>query len=133
MPKSKSQVINIQEHSANQKFQGYVQRVAFSIILSQPMIRALQVVRDYPAYNPNQTIEESKIENKLNSIRSPSGQDLWIKEIWALERRGLAYHNPSPKDNPWPKGWVFYKLTHAGELMCELLIEAGLMPELENK
>ncbi len=128
------QVIQFQEHSANIKFRGYVQRVAFQVTLSEPMIRALQVIRDYPAYSNNKTNKDLIKEHKQTEIRSLSNQAqcVWIVEISALERRGLAYHNPAPKNNPWPENWVFYKLTRAGELMCELLIEAGLMEDFEN-
>jgi hypothetical protein len=125
-------ITNLQEHISNEKFRGYVQRVAFQITLSERMIRALCVVRDYPAYNNNKTSEEARSEYEKTEIRSLStqAQCIWITEFNALERRGLAYHNPTTKENPWPNGHVFYKLTRAGELMCELLIEAGLMPDI---
>jgi hypothetical protein len=125
-------ITNLQEHISNEKFRGYVQRVAFQITLSERMIRALCVVRDYPAYSNNKTIEETRSEYEKTEIRSLStqAQCIWITEFNALERRGLAYHNPTTKENPWPNGHVFYKLTRAGELMCELLIEAGLMSDI---
>ena len=131
MPKQKK-IINFQEQISNDKFKSYVQRVAFQITLSERMIRALCVIRDYPAYNNKITNKEMISEQKRIEIRSLSSQAqcIWITEFNALERRGLAYHNPTTKENPWPNGHVFYKLTRAGELMCELLIEAGLMSDI---
>jgi len=123
---------NLLEHASKQKFRGYVQRVAFQLTLSEPMIRMLRLIRDYPAHTSKLTNEQRK--NQYNHFNMKDGYvaDLFIKEITALEKRGLAYHNPSPKNNPWPEGWVFYKLTRAGELTCNLLEEAGLIqPKLE--
>ncbi len=130
--KSSRNLINLNEHSANEKFRGYVQRVVFQVTLSERMIRALCVIRDYPTYNNNKSSEDLIRENNQTEIRSLStqAQCIWLVEFNALERRGLAYHNPTTKENPWPNGHVFYKLTRAGELMCELLIEAGLMSDI---
>jgi hypothetical protein len=116
------------DHAARQKFRGYVQRVAFSLTLSQPMISALCAVRDYPPYDNRADHDALKHNQLVTTVRGANGGCLFITEISALERRGLAYHNPSPKDDPWPQGHLFYRLTRAGELTCDLLVEAGLMP-----
>jgi hypothetical protein len=42
----------------------------------------------------------------------------------ALQRRGLLWHDWV---DGWPPGHRYFKLTRAGELMCQLLVEAGLI------
>jgi hypothetical protein len=115
------------EAAAHQRFRSYVQRVAFSLTLSEPMIRALQVIRDYPPYDMTSGGDEYIATRKATEVRSARGPCLWITEFNALERRGLAYYNTAPKSDPWPKGHVFYKLTREGEIVCDLLVCSGLM------
>ena len=97
---------------ARAAFAGYVQSVAFNIALSRNMIDALWLVRDH-----------TQIWNAPNApapVRSRS-----VPLLKALERRGLVWHDYIPP--PAPPDHKYHKLTRAGELVCDLLVEAGLM------
>lgn len=114
---------------ARATFAGYVQSVAFNMTLSRNMVDMLGVVRDsqnagYASY--------SQVFSDRGSRRSYVGGHS-VPLFNSLMRRGLVIHNhwDGGVHNPSPKGWRYHELTRAGELMCELLVEAGLLAPAE--
>lgn len=99
---------------ADALFREHVQSVAFHLTLSRSMIDQLAVLRDYDW----STREEGPIPNAMARMSR------WVPGARALERRGLIFHDWWPG---WPKGHAIYQLTTAGELVCALCVEAGLM------
>ena len=113
---------------ARATFAGYVQSVAFNMTLSRNMVDMLGVVRDQQAAGYD---SYSKIFEDQGTRRSYVGGHS-VPLFNSLMRRGLVIHNHWDGDvnNPAPKGWRYHELTRAGELMCELLVEAGLLARL---
>lgn len=105
----------VKREQADSLFRAHVQSVAFHLTLSRQMIDALQIVRD-----TDQWVNSGAL----------SGFARWVPAARAIERRGLIFHD-------WRKGWPkdhrIYQLTTAGELVCELCVEAGLMPARQRK
>jgi hypothetical protein len=117
---------DVRERDANERFANHVQSIAFNLTLSRAMIEGLRLVRDWGMpegrdISRNHGWAKPKPDNEL---RSPSGQDLWTTAVQALIRRGLVFHD-------WietaPKGHRYFKLTRAGDLVCDLLVEARLL------
>lgn len=114
------------EAEARAAFGNYVQSIAFNLTLSRTMIDGLRIVRDF-GYPAGYVREEDRPAG-LETLRSPSGQCMWTTACQALIRRGLVFHDYiAPNQHP-PAGHRYFKLTRAGELTCELLVEAGLLP-----
>ncbi len=120
----------------NARFSEYVQSVAFNMTLSRAMIATLHYVRDCETWQQEMATAGTE-GNRLKIIpRASNGADMFIPHIRAVERRGLVefvdyeMHPDRPgKPMGWrPKGYRPFVLTRAGELVCELLVEAGLMP-----
>lgn len=118
----------------NQKFGEYAQSTAFVMTLSKGMISALQYVRDMPTND----VVLNRIDGNRKTFLLSSH---FVPTIKSVERRGLVNWHPYEKHpeydrtNPWKtlrnhRSWT---LTRAGELMCELLVEAGLMAEKQRK
>jgi len=100
---------------ARAAFIGYVQSVAFNLTLSRNMVDALWAVREFgTAYNGNNASIPA-------IVRSRS-----VPLMKALERRGLVWHDYLPPKEA-PSDHAYHKLTSAGELVCDLLVEAGLI------
>lgn len=125
------------EADAAARFGSYVQSIAFNLTLSRQMIETLRIIRDF-GWPLNMTPEQNRYGlEQLRAINGNRNTDL-ATPFRALERRGLAYHAPSPSDIEFRKmsdaerakwnGHRHYRLTRPGELVCELLVEAGLMP-----
>lgn len=99
---------------ANALFGAHVQSVAFHLTLSRQMIDTLEIIRDLDWSKP-----------------MGGGQDAisrisrWVPAARSLERRGLIFHDWR---EGWPKNHAIYQLTTAGQLVCALCVEAGLMP-----
>lgn len=120
------------EKKAREAFSNHVQSVAFQISLSRAMIEELHVIRDwgYPrhyAKRGEQGFDRetvSSMENKWDEWDAmyPRVMRHAMTHRPALERRGLVYSTDNPK-----LGERSWKLTHAGKLICELLVEAGLL------
>ena len=106
---------------AQAAFAGYVQSVAFHMTLSRNMIDALRLVRDFGTPGGGDTGGQAS--------RYVMGHSVPL--VLALERRGLVWHDYIPFRDA-PRGHRYHKLTKAGELMCDLLVEAGLMAAAER-
>jgi hypothetical protein len=126
------------EEMARVAFSNHVQSVAFQMSLSKGMIAELQVIRDwgYPRLFPKsgepgggqQYDEDWMKKHDRYKGMFPRVMSHFMVYRPPLERRGLAYSNPNcPFGDPQ---WV---LTRAGGLMCELLVEAGLMPAAKSR
>jgi len=122
------------EVQAREKFAAHVQSVAFQISLSRKMIDLLQVVRDYGfphcAYNRNNKEEndahtQTWLKNR-ECVRISNGTEQFSMFMHAIVRRGLVYANPK-EHRDRKDGDRAFLLSRAGELVCDLLVEAGLM------
>ena len=101
---------------ARANFAGYVQSVAFSMTLSRNMVDGLYAIRELGCIGA--AGEQGLVSHTVGRHFAPiSG---------SLIRRGLVWHDYLPPSKAEP-GHRHFKLTRAGELMCELLVEAGLM------
>jgi hypothetical protein len=96
------------ESEARAIFAAHVQSVAFQISLSRNMIEGLSLVRSGSHF----------IETTVLS---------------ALHRRGLVWIDAAACSSTAPPGHNYAKLTRPGELMCELLVEANLIPAADSK
>ena len=127
---------SLQERIADNKtaearatFAGYVQSVAFNMTLSRNMVDMLGVVRDQQAAG---YASYSKILDDRGTHRDWVGRHS-VPLFNSLMRRGLVIYNhweAGPQRKPAPDDWRYHELTRAGELMCELLVEAGLLARL---
>lgn len=118
---------------AQRKFATHVQSVAFNLVLSRRMIDLLQLVRDYgwpnlPFNHPEK--QEHRIE-KNGICRANNAADQFIRCMHGLTGRGLIIH--TMPYHGMPQGEHIYKLSRAGEMVCELLVEAGLMVQTSKK
>lgn len=103
---------------ARAAFSGYVQSVAFNMTLSHHMVDALWAVRDFG--NMWAARADNAVSKHVGSHSAPL--------MGALIRRGLVWHDfPEGDTRNHPPGHRYFKLTRAGELMCELLVEADLI------
>lgn len=114
------------EHEARAAFQAHTQSVAFQLSLSRRMIDALQVVRDYgfpvQAHTKENMAERNEMEKDIFTY--PNGSHQFYNVMGSLKSRGLVIHNQFK----WSEiGKRVFTLSHAGELTCQLLVEAGLM------
>ncbi|MGD9883384.1 MAG: hypothetical protein AB7F22_28930 [Reyranella sp.] len=107
-------ITRVKREKADNLFREHVQSVAFHLTLSRQMIDALQIVRDTDEWVGSGAL---------------SGFARWVPATRAIERRGLIFHDWR---EGWPKHHRIYQLTKAGELVCELCVEAGLMPALRR-
>lgn len=122
------------ELAARDAFANYVQSVAFNLTLSRSMIGMLQIIRDAP---PSTDIyrDDAKWRNTVALRKSVDRRvdSHWVPLAHAVQRRGLVIHCPLPEGKKFHEcpGHQFYRLTRAGELVCELLVEAGILPAKE--
>ena len=112
---------------AREKFANHVQSIAFNLTLSRSMIGALAMIRDFNGYG---CAHDDMEWGEIKRIYGPRIDGLFVPLMRAVERRGLVVHNPLPEGKKMHEcpSHVFYQLTKAGELVCELLVEAGLIP-----
>lgn len=123
------------EDQARVAFSNHVQSVAFQMSLSKGMIAELEVIRDwgYPRLFPKVGEAGKKYDDWRKKHAKYTGMFPRVMSHFmvyrpALERRGLAYSQPN-----CPFGEPQWVLTRAGGLMCELLVEAGLMPVAKSR
>lgn len=114
----KEKIDSNKQATAKANFAGYVQSVAFTMTLSKNMVDMLEAVRDY------------QTGQKLYEQGDGRIQTHTVPLLHSLSRRGLVWHDYV---SPAPAGHRYHKLTRAGELMCELLVEAGLIQALTEK
>ena len=122
------------EGTPNPTLRGYVTRVSFDLSLSHTQVEAL-VWLDLMRHHPMS-------ERPRNpAIRFPIAHDsTWfVSAARKLEAKGLVVHRFRKGDatQTWNEIWSF---TRAGDLMVDLLHEAGLyedvasrMPEIEQR
>lgn len=104
---------------ANAIFRDHVQSIAFHLTLSRRMIDCLAAIREC----------EPGLSSRWSEQMAQNGR--FVPDAHALIRRGLVYHDWR---QGWPKDHKIYNLTKAGELVCDLCVEAGLMaPRVEQK
>lgn len=141
-----SRVVPIQdgEADARRAFVEHVQSVAFQISLSKRMIDMMREVRDYgfPHLGTKYTDAEwqESIERRdavsIRNHRCESRKNFVTRDFItvgrSLERRGLIIYNPKPYGDRI-KGEKYIRLSLAGEIMCELLVTAALIPEEQSK
>lgn len=132
------EIINPQVE-ARKNFSAFTQSVAFQISLSKRMVDVLRAVRDHGfphiGYGKDASPAEEEVYREQQRVFDKHivrGNTIYkahdfVSVIKALERRGLVIC--------YRKGWNNYKkhektmeLSLAGEIMCELLVEAGLIP-----
>lgn len=140
----------VREEDARASFANYVQSVAFNITLSRQMITALGMVRDI-----GNIADKGKPGEKYESFadycqKHPMAARSWMDRNsvtygHALKRRGLVRFIDLPRSpanglvisNFHDKPYIphqSYALTRAGELVCDLLVEAGLLaPAMQIK
>ena len=126
-------LVKRKEAEAQTAFAGYVQSVAFHMTLSRNMIDLLCVVRDWghgtEIWNDSRGFHHMKHPLSTGHVSSHS-----VPLMDALKRRGLVYHNPFNKGmGREPAHWRWFVLTRAGELTCQLLVEANLIPAKMEK
>ncbi len=123
----------------NQKLRDHTTQIAFHLTLSRTMIGTLQSIKmDQMLYEAGMYAQMGFTEHRdwlaeQNSAR-PS---LFITGFRALDARGLAeYINRDKYDPAYKKKMTnlaapYFQLTSAGEKIWDLLIMAGLVPELQ--
>lgn len=99
---------------ARAAFVNYTQSVAFNMTLSRSMVEMLGLIRDERASTAD------------SGVRTPYTNSHFVPVVRRLEARGLVWHDYIEPMRA-PKGHQYFKLTRAGELMAELLVEAGLL------
>lgn len=132
----KPEIINPQPE-AQQKFASHVQSIAFNLTLSRRMIDCLQAVRDYgfPCM-VGASLEEDKLDREQRAVtrRIHQGEkrnfftNNFVGFMRSLDNRGLIiWRTQSRLGRSLKKGEKLIVLSKAGELVCALLVEAGLM------
>lgn len=121
------------EHEARINFSDHVQSIAFNLTLSRRMIGMLQIVRDHQWRAGDEIADDAysiMCNEKTKNIITNGGQSNynWYSLEHSLVRRGLIYRPYNPKTELREPGMPLAQLTQAGKLVCELLVEAGLMP-----
>jgi hypothetical protein len=122
------------DQAAREKFAAFTQSVAFQISLSRRMIELLREARDY-GFPHNDNFEVGQKHREVVSIRHHRCEDRkdfvshdLVTVVRSLERRGLIIMDDRPFHER-AKGDRWIRLSLAGEIMCELLVEAGLLME----
>jgi hypothetical protein len=130
---------------AQENFSSHVQSIAFNLTLSRRMIECLRVVRDYgfPHLSDSKaTPAQIEAKNKNRQVvhrplpRGDRGySDNFVGFMRALDHRGLIVFATTGRN--WDQlkhNEPTVRLSKAGELVCALLVEAGLMPaKVESK
>ena len=127
---ARTQATNNRISEARENFANYTQRVAFNITLSRDMIGMLHVVRDWGCQKQPDEVWAPVVHN-WKSIY-PRSDSHFVPQVQSLIRRGLVYHDYIEQKDA-PMGHRYYKLTRAGELMCEMLVEVGLLPAISSE
>jgi hypothetical protein len=133
MPKPTPIISVNPETVARRNFSAHVQSVAFNLVLSKHMIDLLGAVRDWGF--PYGKLEPAEFDA---TTRVANGAQQYIMMLKALERRGLViYQEPDTEKYGnqrliIPNGKPSVILSRAGELTCELLIEAGLLAKRQT-
>lgn len=123
------------EDMARANFSAHVQSVAFQISLSRRMIELLKQTRDYGfPHNDDWQVAVSHRRavglrlHKASGIRKAYETHDFVGPIKSLEKRGLIILDDRPFSER-KKGDKYIQLSLAGEIMCELLVEAGLISQ----
>lgn len=144
MKEKKNNVIPIvdPELEARKQFASHVQSIAFSLTLSRRMIDCLQAARDYgwPHYEPEtaeKTAERRSFDKIVQNVHHrANGKEFvthqFVMHFGSLKNRGLVYWNPTPFHDK-KNGERVIILSRAGEMVCELLVECGLMAAKEEE
>lgn len=116
----KDRITDNKLEEARRAFAGHVQSVAFHMTLSRNMIEVLHMLRDLGEI-PWRRYDDPE-RSRINSHSVPL--------LRALSARGLVWHDffHGTMAEADEAGHQWHKLTRAGELMCELLVEANLIP-----
>lgn len=104
----------------NKEFAEHVTNTAFFLSVSKKQIRYLTVLFHTPW--PNRGYYDRPFAG------GRSDPDNWVTSYRALTRKGLVEW---AEDDPIRKCGHF-QLTKAGQLLCELLIEAGLITDSQS-
>lgn len=112
----------------NEILRGYVSRVAFQMTLSSGMIETLAHV---------QLVSALKIPAKaafgLSAVLMSHPADRrFVPHSQSLQRRGLLVHEVTGGTD-WVRNPYPYQLTRAGHIMCDLLVEAGMIGTLDDR
>jgi hypothetical protein len=128
---------------SDKNFREYATRVSFNISLSRNQIAVLHSVRleqslplkwnDWDRGPVVSSVEQGRraYESVLGSTRN-----LWVPGVKPLITMGfVTWHDPALMVPKWSEH--VYRLTKPGELMCQMLELAGIIPKLstanENK
>ena len=101
----------------NKVFAEHVTNTAFFLSVSKKQIRYLDILHKTPFPHQGYYYRDNIFAG------GRSDPDNWISSYNALIRKGLVtreVHDPI-------RDYSHYKLTRAGELLCEMLVEAGLI------
>lgn len=109
------------EEQASRLFSEHVQNIAFNLTLSRRMVGLLEAVRDFgfPSCCGDNDLERRRFYYGVTQYGN--GAYMFIKYIRAIENRGLVIHQFNQEGKPT------FVLSKAGKLVCELLVECGLM------
>ena len=100
------------------------QSIAFNLTLSRRMIALLQTVRDN---EPNRAFEE------IDAVcQTSSGAHQFLMFEKALQRRGLVIFTYRKLSDPGDFICTA-KLSRLGRMVCDLLVECGLMSSQKQK
>lgn len=106
----------------NKVFAEHVTNTAFFLSVSKKQIRYIEILYRTPW-------PDSLYYNRDSFERTRSDADNWLASYGALQRKGLV---TSVVDNT-ERQTRHYELTKAGMLLCEMLVEAGLIQPKEQK
>lgn len=131
------------QQQAQSNFASHVQSIAFNLTLSRRMIDCLQTVRDYgfPHYDRPSKEEEALrqsfdvVTHRVhNTARRQFITRNFVGFMTSLERRGLVvFQTSTMRYHDIPHGTRTVILSRAGDLVCQLMVEAGLMaPAVEE-
>lgn len=138
------EIVKPQVEEARQNFASHVQSIAFNLTLSRRQINCLQAVRDYGwptiPWRETPTKEElilkEKYQTAVDRIHHRESKTFithnFVGFMQALKNRGLILWNHTKWDER-KRGERAISLSRAGKLVCELLVEAGLMDPVEPK
>jgi hypothetical protein len=105
----------------NKVFADHVTTTAFFLSVSKKQIRYLSVLFHSPWPAQGYYLRDFSCTR--------DDPDNWISSYRALTRKGLVISVTDDTE----RNTGHYELTQAGKLLCEMLVEAGLIEEREQK
>lgn len=114
------------------KFRDYATRVSFNLTLTRNQIATIRIIREQLQHTPAALLADDSVTIK-KAVRADMqlpGPDHWIVGSRKLQDMGLVeWHDPGQMKPKWSEH--VYRLTPAGEHVCQLLELAGLIPAMK--